>query len=276
MNIGIVTDSTSDLPGNLADQYGIRVVPAFMVINGQSLEDGHDISREELYRQLPGMETSPTTAAPSSGTFQEIYEALLDHGADQVLSIHVASSLSGICNSASAAAKSYGDRVQVVDSCHVTLGLGFQVLAAAQAALSGLTVGKILPLLEAVRRRTHLVAMLDTLEYVRRSGRVSWARSSLSSLFQIKPFIGINDGNVIRMGETRTRQKGLERLFKMLRELGTLENLAVLHTNADADALQFAERAKSLVKNQPLVVNVTPIIGVHVGPNGIGFVAVSL
>jgi len=117
--------------------------------------------------------------------------------------------------------------------------------------------------------------MLDTLEYVRRSGRVSWARSNLSNLLQIKPFLGIKAGNVIRMGETRTRQKGIERLHKMLSELGPLEQLAVLHTNAEQDAIEFAEHFKELVKQFPLIINVTSVIGVHVGPNGVGFVAVT-
>jgi DegV family protein with EDD domain len=275
MEIAIVTDSTSDIPTELASNLDIHVVPAIMVIDGRSLEDGQGISREELYRLLPAMRTFPTTAAPSSGSFQELYHSLLAKGADKIISIHVASNLSGICNAASAAASAFDTRVHVVDSCHVTLGLGYQVLAAAEAARSGLSIEEIRESVENVRKRTHLVAMLDTLEYVRRSGRISWARSSLSSLFQIKPFLGVKDGKVIRLGETRTRHKGIERLFSMLTDLSPLKNLAVLHTNAESDASQFIERAKSLVKNYPLMVNVTSIIGVHVGPNGLGFVAVT-
>jgi fatty acid-binding protein DegV len=117
--------------------------------------------------------------------------------------------------------------------------------------------------------------MLDTLEYVRRSGRVSWARYNISNLLQIKPFVGVEDGKVIRMGETRTRQKGILRLHHMLSDLGPLEKLAVLHTNAEQDAIQFAEHFKELVNHHPLIINVTSVIGVHVGPNGLGFVAVT-
>jgi len=275
VKIAIVTDSTSDISPELAFENDIHVIPAILVVNGRTLEDGNGISREELYDQLPTIKVSPTTAAPSSGAFQNLYEELIKKGADQIISIHVSSVLSGIYNAAMVAAKSIGKRVQVIDSCHVTLGLGFQVLAAAQAARAGKTLLDIQRVVEDIYRRIHLVAMLDTLEYAHRSGRISWARSRLSALLQIKPFVGIADGKVIRMGETRTRQKGIERLYQMLAVLGPLEHLAILHTNAEADALQMAEHFKAAVQIHPLMVNVTSIIGVHVGPNGLGFVAVT-
>ena len=275
MNIAVVTDSTSDISSELAVENDIHVVPAILVVNGQSLEDGRGISREELYHQLPTMKISPTTAAPSSGTFQSLYEELLKRGADQIISIHVSSLLSGMYNSALVAAKAIGKQVHVIDSCHVTLGLGFQVIAAAQAARAGQTLAEIQKVVNDIRKRIHLVAMLDTLEYAHRSGRISWARSNITALFQIKPFLGVEDGKVIRMGETRTRQRGIERLYQMLAELGPLERLAVLHTNAEADAHRVVDHFKSMVRHHPLIINVTSIIGVHVGPNGLGFVAVT-
>jgi len=275
LKIGIVTDSTADISSELAIKNDIHVVPAILVVDGRSLEDGIGISREELYRQLPSMKTLPTTAAPSIGAFQNVYEDMFKTGTDQIISIHVSSTLSGIYNSSYIAAKAFGNRVHVIDSCHLTLGMGYQVLAAAQAARSGLTIIELKKVIEDIYKRIHLVAMLDTLEYVRRSGRVSWARSNLGNLLQIKPFLGIEAGNVVRMGETRTRQKGIERLYKMLSELGPLEQLAVLHTNAEQDAIEFAEHFKELVKQFPLIINVTSVIGVHVGPNGVGFVAVT-
>lgn len=275
MNTAIVTDSTADIPPDLAAENDIHVVPAILVVNGQSLEDGKGISREELYHQLPSMKVSPSTAAPSSGSFQCQYEELIKKGVDQIISIHVSSLLSGMYNTAVVAAKAFGKRVHVIDSYHVTLGLGFQVLAAARAARAGMTLAEIQKIVGDLYQRIHLVAMLDTLEYARRSGRISWARSNISALFQIKPFLGIKDGLVIRMGEARTRQKGIERLYRMLAELGPLEHLAVLHTNAEADALHMVENFKAMVAHNPLVINVTSIIGVHVGPNGLGFVAVT-
>jgi DegV family protein with EDD domain len=275
VNIAIVTDSTSDISPDLAAMHDIHVVPAILVIDGRNLEDGQGISREELYRQLPSMKSNPTTAVPSTGTFQHIYEDLLIKGAEKIISIHVSSILSGMVNAALLAAKDFGNRVHVIDSCHVTLGLGYQVIAAAQAARNGLSLSEIQKVIEEIRKHIHLVAMLDTLEYARRSGRISWARYNLSTMLQIKPFVGVESGKVIRMGESRTRQKGIQRLQHMLSELSPLKHLAVLHTNAEADALQFAEHFKASVENYPLIINVTSIIGVHVGPNGLGFVAVT-
>jgi DegV family protein with EDD domain len=275
MAIAIVTDSTSDISPELSREYDIYVVPAILVVNGQSLLDGSDISRDDLYQQLPTMKVSPTTAAPSIGVFQRAYEALLINGASQVVSIHVSSTLSSMYNTALLAAKAVGKQVHVIDSRQVTLGLGFQVLAAAQAARAGQTLAEIQKAVDEIRNRIHLIAMLDTLEYAYRSGRISWARSNFVDFFHIKPFLSVVDGNVVRMGETRTRHRGIERLYKLLTELGGLEHLAVLHTNAEADALQVVEQFKSVVKNNPLVINVTSLIGVHVGPNGLGFVAVT-
>lgn len=275
MKIGIVTDSTADISSELAIKNDIRVVPAILVIDGHSLEDGRGISREELYRKLPAMKMVPTTAAPSIGAFQKVYEGLFNSGADQIISIHVASNLSGIYNSAVVAAKAFGNRIRVIDSFHLSLGIGFQALAAAEAARSGTPASEIQKVIEDIRKRTHLLAMLDTLEYVRRSGRVSWARSNIGNLLQIKPFLSINEGKVIRMGETRTRQKGIDRLRKMLSDLGPLERLAILHTNAEQDAIQFTKEFLTVVAQSPLIVNVTSVIGVHVGPNGLGFVAVT-
>jgi DegV family protein with EDD domain len=275
VKISIVTDSTSDISPELAQENDIHVIPAILVIDGKSLEDGHGISRHELYAQLPSMKSPPSTAAPSSGTFQKIYEQLLDEGSDHVISIHVSSLLSGMYNTALVGAKAFGKRVHVVDSRHVSLGLGFQVLAAAQAVATGKALTEIMKIIEAIRQHIHLVAMLDTLEYARRSGRISWARSNLTTLFQIKPFLGIEGGKVIRMGEARTRQKGIERLYHMLSSLNHIDQLAILHTNNEIEAHQMVETFKTIVKQHPLIINVTSIIGVHVGPNGLGFVAVT-
>jgi DegV family protein with EDD domain len=274
VNIAIVTDSTADVSPDLAQTYGIHVIPAILVVNGQTLLDGPDIARDQIYHELPTMKIPPTTGAPAIDAFKHVYKELLKKGIDQIISIHVSSTLSSIYNNAVIAAREIGKQVHAVDSRQVTLGTGFQVLAAARAASAGLSLNEIQKVIVDTRKRVRLVAMLDTLEYAYRSGRVSWARSSVATIFQIKPFVGVDDGNVLRLGETRTRQKGIDRLYKMLADLGPLEHLAVLHTNAEADALRLVEHFKSTVANYPLVVNVTTLIGVHVGPNGLGFVAV--
>ena len=275
MNISVVTDSTADLPVPLAEKYQIHVVPNLVIIDGQTLVDGKDISRDEFYQRLPGMKTPPTTATASSGIYQAIYQKLLDQGADQVVSIHTSSRLSGIYNAAQLAAQEFPERVHVQDSQGLSMGVGFQVLAAAEAIARHASISDILSMLVEMRTRIRLIAMLDTLEYVRRSGRVSWARARIGGLLQVKPFIAVREGGqVISLGETRTRSKGIARLKELLLGLGDLERLAILHTSAEADARQFLAELKLHLPTEPLIVNVTTVIGVHVGPNGLGFAAV--
>jgi DegV family protein with EDD domain len=275
MKIGIVTDSTADIPPELAQERGIHIVPAILIIDSQSIKDGEGISRYEFYERLPAMRSLPTTASPSTGSFQQIYDALIRQGFSHIISIHATSRLSGIFNAARVAAQSFGDRVRVVDSEYVTLGMGFQVLAAAEAVMRGLSLEAILARIEDVRKRVRVIAMLDTLDYIRRSGRVSWARASLGSLLSIKPFVELKEGVVLRMGEVRTRRKGIEHLIELMNKLGPLECLAVLHTNAETEARLMLERLTAKLETTPLLVNVTTIIGTHVGPNGLGFVAVT-
>ena len=274
MNIAIITDSTSDVPYDLAQKYDINIVPNIVVIEGKSVEDNPSFSRQKFYEQLQQMQTPPTTAAASAGVFQMLYEKLFEQGVSHIISIHASSLLSGIFNAASLAAQAFEGRVHVVDSQQVSLGLGFQALAAAEAAARGLPLQEVLDCIADVRKRVRVVAMLDTLEYVRRSGRVSWLRASLGSLLNVKLFVEIKDGLVQRLGEVRTRGKGIARLLELLHTLEPLERLAILHTNAEAEARQILAAVQTRLSAAPLVVNVTTVIGAHVGPNGLGFAVV--
>jgi DegV family protein with EDD domain len=272
MNIALVTDSTCDLPLDLVTAYKIHVVPNILVIDGQSIEDNEVYSRQDFYTQLPNMTTFPTTSTASVGTYQALYEQLFSDGFEQVLSIHCSQELSGIFNAACTAAHSVSDQVMVIDSRQVSLGLGFQVLEAVEAISQGISPGSIAEKLHQIRKRLRLVAMLDTLEYIRRSGRVSWARASLGTLFNLKPFVEVIDGHVVSLGEVRTRKNGIARLIELIQSSKPLKRFAILHTNAEEDARQLLEILAPEVPTTPLLVNVTTAIGAHVGPNGLGFV----
>jgi DegV family protein with EDD domain len=276
VRICFVTDSTSDIPAQLAEEHAIEVVPAIINVNGESYEDGKGISREEFYTLLPKLNVLPTTAAPSVGSFQERYERLLCEGATNVLSVHPPDTLSGIFNSARLAATEFGNRVHVLDSGQVSLGLGFQVLMAAEGVRRGALLEETLALIQGIRQRIHLAAVLDTIEYVRRSGRVSWARAMIGSVLRVHPLISLQSGIVERLGQVRTRAQGLLRLTEMLDSWEPLDRLAVLHTNAEASAKQLFEEWKARVPVPPLLVNVTTVVGTHVGPNAVGLVGVSV
>ncbi len=273
-HLAIVTDSACDIPQELAHEYHIHIIPNILILDDKSYEDGNNISRTEFYERLPGLQTQPQTASPSLGAFQNTYEALLAQGASQIISIHIPYKLSGICSTASAAAQSFGSRVTVIDSGQISLGLGFQALAAAESARSGNSLETTLAFIQSTRSRLKVVAMLDTLEYVRRSGRVSWVRARLGNLLEIKPILELNNGQVYSVGQARTRRKGLQRLQAMVQACMPLERLAILHTNAEADAHYLAENLNMPLALDPLIVNVTTIIGTHVGPNGLGFAIV--
>jgi len=274
METAIVTDSTCDIPADLVTKLNIHVVPNIIVMQGKSVEDGVGVSRREFYERLPEMDPLPTTSTASSGTYQILYDQLFKQDIDQIISIHASSRLSGIFNAATVAANTFSDPVVVVDSQNVSLGLGFQVLEAAQAALEGKPPESILASIAHVRQRVRLVAMLDTLEFVRRSGRISWARARVGSLLRIKPFIEIIEGDAKRVGDARTRRKGIARLREIVLSLGPLERLAIMHSNAETDAQQFLASLDADPPYEPLVVNATTVIGTHVGPNGLAFTAV--
>jgi DegV family protein with EDD domain len=182
--------------------------------------------------------------------------------------------LSGIFNAARLAAEAFGQRVRVLDSGQVSLGLGFQVIMAAEAAARGAIVDEVTALVDDVHQRVRLVALLDTIEYLHRSGRVSWAVAKIGGILRLQPLIELRFGIVHRLGLARTRLQGVERMLDSLNSWGALERLAVLHTNAESAARSLLEDVKSKVMVQSLLVNVTTAIGTHVGPNGLGFAAV--
>jgi DegV family protein with EDD domain len=276
MKIGIVSDSTCDLPQYFIEQHELEVIPSILVIEGKEYVDGVDLSREDFYHQLPSLRTQPTTAAPSIGEFSTRYESLLSRGFDHIVSIHAAGKLTSILNVARQAARDFADKVTCVDSTSLSLGLGFQVLAAAEAAELGLQAA--LEAVESTRRRLHVYAALDTLENLRRSGRVPAAVTLLGGLLNIKPMIELVDGEVKPLAANRTTKQSNEKMLSSLLQFGPLERLAVLHTGAEARAREFLhalmQKASQAVPRDIVMVNVTTVIGTHVGPNGLGFAAV--
>lgn len=274
--IGIVTDSTCDLPPYLVEQHGIEVVPCILIIDGKQYADGEGLSRDEFYQLLPSLSRSPTTAAPSIGEFARRYEKLLTGGCEHILSIHAAGSLTSILGTARQAAKDFPGLVTPMDSLSLSLGLGFQVLAAAEAAEEGLDAAR--SAVQSTRLRLRLFAVLDTLEYVRRSGRVPAAITMLGSMLSIKPVIELTEGQVKTIGAVRTTRQANERMLSFMRQGGKLQRLAILHTGVENRAREFLQAVmldmNRSIPRDILLVNVTTVIGTHVGPNGLGFAAI--
>ena len=277
MKLGIVTDSTSDLPQHLIDEHGLEVIPTILILDGKEYADGQGISREEFYARLPEMRSNyPTTAAPSIGDFAERYQKLFRAGYDHILSIHAAEQLTTIVNVARKTAEEFANRITVLDSGSLSLGLGFQVLAAAETAGHGLQAA--LDAVKSTRERVQVFAALDTMDNLRRSGRVSYAVAALGGLLSIKPVIELAEGVVKPISAVRTTLQANERMANLMSASGTMERLAILHTGAEARAKEFLSlmmgEISQSVPRDILMANVTPVIGTHVGPRGLGFAAV--
>ena len=276
MTTRIVTDSTCDLPEALVAEHSITVVPLYINVGDQSYLDGVELSRQEFYERLPDYETPPTTAAPGPEVFRQTYERLADEGATEVLSIHISISLSATVDVARLGAKETDAvPVTVLDSRQLSLGTGFLVLTAAEAAAEGRSMDEIIPLLEEQVSRTHVFAALDTLEFLRRSGRMNRVMAGLGSVLQIKPLLKMYEGNPTAE-RVRTRKRATKRLISLLSDLVPLEKVALVHTHAPDRAEDLRQRAQHLLpEGEAPSVDITPVIGAHIGPGAVGFACVT-
>jgi DegV family protein with EDD domain len=269
--IKIVTDSTCDLPADLARALDIIILPMVINIEGRSYYDGVDITRTEYYRRLPALKTLPTTASSGAGEFETVYRRL---GEAEIVSIHIGAAFSGVFNTAKVGAEASGRRVTLVDSQQASMGLGWQVVAAAEAAEAGGSLQNILDAVASVQKRVKVLALLDTLEYLRRGGRANAMTAALSNLLQIKLIIEVANSKITPLARTHTHGRGMDKLVEIVESLTPLERLAVLHANNPAGAQVLAQRvAHCLSPNArtPLIVtDVTAVVGTHAGPGAVG------
>jgi DegV family protein with EDD domain len=276
MGIRIVTDSTCDLPAELIREHRITVIPMYINVGLQEYRDGVDLTRKEFYERLPGFRPAPSTASPGPELFRQTYERLAAEGATEILSIHISVNLSAVFTIAAQAAKETSVvPVTAFDSRQLSLGTGFQVLAAAQAAEAGRSMGEIVSMLETQIARTHVFAALDTLEFLRRSGRMNFAVSFLGTLLQIKPFLKMFNGNPTAE-RIRTRNGAVRRLIELLADAGPLEKVALLHSRAEDRAQALLQQVKHLLPaGEILVEEINPVLGAHIGPGVVGFACIS-
>lgn len=276
MSIRIVTDSTCDLPQATIDRYGITVLPLHINFGRESVLDGVEISRAEFYARLPDCNPAPTTAAPGVDFFKQAYEKLAQAGATEILSIHISATLSAVTDVARVAAQDYRRvPVTVVDSQQLSGGVGFVVEAAAQAVAEGLPLQGVLARIEERIRRTHVFAALDTLEYLKRSGRMNGVIAGLGSLLQLKPILRMHQGKA-GAERVRTSTRAMARLVEILREVGPVTQAVLLHAHAPERASQLYALARPLLPTGELLsVEITPVIGAHIGPGAVGLAVVS-
>lgn len=277
MVIRIVTDSTCDLPAQTVIGHKIEVVALLIHQGSHSFLDGVNLTREEFYTRLPEYKPVPSTAAPGPEIFLQAYEKLAAEGAKAILSIHITEKLSSTINSARLAAQHFQRiPVTVLDSGQLSLGLGFIVEKAAQMAELGRNLEEILTSLQELMERTYVFASLKTLEYLRRSGRMHFALARLGEILQIKPLLHMNQGNPTAH-RARTQTRATERLMEWLREYAPYERLAIVHAGVQSEAEALLERIKEFLPYGDIpIVQITPVLGSHLGIGALGFACVSL
>ena len=271
MPVRVVTDSACDLPEPLVDELGIEIVPLTIRFGAEELVDRAELSNQEFWRRLQGASTLPETAAPSAGAFAARFGALADAGADGIVCINLSSRLSATMQAAQVASSSVGEQcpVEVVDSLTCSMGLGNLCLAAARRANEGAPLDEVVAEVTDRRDRTRLYGTLDTLEFLKKGGRIGNARALLGSMLSVKPVIEVADGVVEESGKVRTRSKALRMLAEKVHDQ-SVEEVAILHGDAP-DLDEFLDLVEDVAPRDKIVVgDVGPVIGTHAGPGVLG------
>jgi DegV family protein with EDD domain len=271
--ISLVTDSTSDVPPEFVRRFNIRSVPSLVVIDGKPYRDGVEMTREEFYQRLRTFDLLPTTATPASGDFEAVYRSCPD---GPIISIHTAATLSGLYNAARVGAEPLSDRVTMIDSGSLSLGVGWQLIAAGEAIEAGKPLPQVLEVIVATRRRLKVYAILDTLENLRRSGRMSLLKTSIANVLQIKPIIELAEGGITAVAQNRTMKKAMADFLARVRALGRLERLAVMYTDDPALASEVSGALADQCPSPPLVAQAAPTIGTHIGPGAVAVAVVTI
>jgi DegV family protein with EDD domain len=277
MPVAIVTDSTCDLPHETVEELQIRVVPLTVHFDEAEELDGPDLDLNAFYARLRAFPGVPQTSQPSVERFLEAYDAVGSETED-VVSIHISSKMSGTLNSASVARERMTGRMHIdlIDSYNVSLGLGAVVLEAAEAAARGASRAEVADTARRAVARVHVIAAVDTLEYLRRGGRIGRATSFLGSLLSIKPLLHVDQGEMAPFERVRTRARAVERLAELAVEDQTISRLFVAATGDDAAAAELADRVRPLLPHTDVRLGrIGPIVGVHGGPGLIGICPVT-
>lgn len=276
--IALITDSTCDLPPALREQYAINVVPLSIIWGNEQLRDGVDIQPDAFYARLVADPTYPTTSQPTPQDFLNVYERVQRQGAKEIVAITISRAMSGTYESAQLAAPIVGIPVHLVDSKSNSMSLGWQVLAAARARAAGGDVAAMVAAADAARKTMAYIITLDTLEYLRKGGRIGGASAFIGTLLNFKPQIVVNhETGMVEAGRrSRTRQKALQAMYDdFFAQLDTRKKMrvAVLHNATLPEAEAMAARVQVEFAPAELIISiVAPVLGVHTGPRAIALV----
>lgn len=271
----IVTDSTADIPPALAKALDIHIIPLMVNFGSQSYSDGVEITNDQFYGKLTTTDALPTTSQPSVGMFEALYRKI--GGPDQpIISIHIASQLSGTIRSAQQAKDLLpGWPIHIVDSQSTTMSLGWAAILAARAAKAGKTPEDIVQQVEHAVKRTRLLAALDTLKFLEKGGRIGKTRALLGTLLNVKPIIDVREGEVRPFEQVRTKKKVHARILEEAQKLAPFEELCILHSRNETEARELAKLMGSFHPAEKIVIaEIGAVVGTHVGPGALGFTGV--
>jgi DegV family protein with EDD domain len=268
VTVKIVTDSGSDLPLDLAKKLGITMVPVYIYFGNKAYKDGIDIGPDELYEKLVKGPVYPTTTQPMPADFAEVYTAL-SKGAEAIVSIHLPAKVSGTYNAALQGIEIAKPRceVHVVDSLTLSAGLGLVVLAAARLANNGGKLSEVLELTDKAVAHTQIRAVLDTLQYLLKGGRITRTKALVGALLNVKPILKTHNGELVQASMARSYAKGIDQLFEFVRKYPDLQEVGISHTTVPAEAEALKQRLASIIDEKRIhMLRIGAGLGVHGGP----------
>ncbi|NLV17411.1 MAG: DegV family protein [Syntrophomonadaceae bacterium] len=273
MGIRIVTDSTGYLPPEKIKELGIEVVPLEISFAGTIFREG-EISNRDYYGRLRSEKAFPTTSQPPAGDFVKVFEKYGHE--EQFLGLFISEALSGTWQSAETAAAMLPDYdITLMDSRSTVMGLGFQVLKAAEMARDGYGREEIINEVVKIRRAVNIAFVVDNLEYLVRGGRLGKASGLLGNLMQVKPILGLVEGKIAPLDKVRTKGRAVQKIvedFEKQRTEGTIEQVCVIHVDAEAEALELREKIAQSFTGPIILSEAGPTIGSHVGPGTVGLI----
>jgi len=278
MAIKVVTDSTSDLPADVAESLGIEVVPLNVHFGSDVYKDRVNLMPDTFYDKLINGDVLPTTSQPSVGEFIDVYERL-GSDADGIVSVHISEKLSGTMNSARLASQQANADcpIEVVDTFQVSMGVGICAMEAAEVANSGGDMNQVILAARNAVTRSQCFFMLETLEFLQKGGRIGKAQALIGNLLKIRPMLMLQEGEVHPLGRERTRRKGIAKLVDTVEELAPISGLAVMYSTGPYEAQTLAQNvSKFMIEGrEPMVLQIGPVIGTYAGPDTLGIALIS-
>jgi len=271
MTVKIVTDSSADLPDHLAEELGITVVPLYVRFGDEVFRERVEISEEDFYQRLLRGPVHPVTIQPNPQDFAGVYQELAPQ-ADGIVSLHISSKLSGTHNSAVQGKEmaETGCPIEVIDSRVVTVGLGLVCFAAAAADKAGADLPQVVEVVKQSIARIRLLGLVDTLKYLLLGGRIGRAKALVGALLNVKPLVTLDEGEVVPVGQARTRAKGIERLFNFAANAADIQDVTVAYSTTLDEAQTLAERIGTIFTRQPVrIARMGTTLGVHMGPGAL-------